>query len=134
MANKVTLGVDGPLHFSGTIDLLAADGQFIKQEQEVWMCRCGASKNKPYCDGSHRGSGFRDTALPARTEFGEAGTGGLCVTLRADGPLKCVGPLQIDDAAGATVWRGEDTALCRCGASTRKPFCDGSHRQTGFKA
>ena len=37
----------------------AQKGPFVKTEQvgEVWLCQCGQSKNAPYCDGSHKGSG-----------------------------------------------------------------------------
>ncbi len=135
--NKVVLTADGPLHCTGAIEVSDAHGKILKSEKELWLCRCGTSGNKPYCDGSHKGAGFRDEGTPVPGELTLAGGGtdaALKVSLRADGPLKCQGPLEIADVNGRTLWQGVDTALCRCGASAKKPFCDGSHRRIEFKA
>jgi CDGSH-type Zn-finger protein len=53
-----------------------------------------------------------------------------------DGPLLVKGPIVIQDAAGIPVPPKDATgtvALCRCGASKSKPFCDGSHRAANFQ-
>lgn len=51
-----------------------------------------------------------------------------------DGPILVRGDVEIRDAAGRTVPRRRATvALCRCGASGIKPFCDGSHKAIGFR-
>ncbi len=57
------------------------------------------------------------------------------VTVRANGPYLVEGA-EIRDANGAVfpVEPGKPVALCRCGASQRKPFCDGSHLKIGFQA
>ncbi|HOT13720.1 MAG TPA: CDGSH iron-sulfur domain-containing protein [Bacteroidales bacterium] len=48
---------NGPLHVKGKITLINTNGE--KQElEETWLCRCGNSKNKPFCDGSHKTAGF----------------------------------------------------------------------------
>lgn len=133
--NKVTLTMNGSLHCTGAIEVSDAQGKLLKSAAELWLCRCGASGNKPYCDGSHKGTGFLDEGLPVAGELGPAAAGAaLKVTLREDGPLKCSGPFEIAGADGSIAWRGTDTALCRCGASEKKPFCDGTHRRTGFKS
>lgn len=132
--NRILLTIDGPLHGVGQIQVASAQGNVLKDGTEFWFCRCGASQDKPFCDGSHRGIDFSDRATPPSASLGTPGEGVLSVTARTDGPLKCRGPLEIWDANSKVVWRGDDTALCRCGASKTKPFCDGSHRQTGFKA
>ena len=54
----ITLAKDGPLVVSGNLELIAASGRRITTKQKTFMCRCGASKNKPYCDGSHKEIGF----------------------------------------------------------------------------
>jgi len=54
-------------------------------------------------------------------------------TVSPDGPIYLRGQLTIADAGGNVVESGTRLALCRCGASSRKPFCDGSHEKTGFK-
>jgi len=56
-------------------------------------------------------------------------------TLRSvrDGPLYVRGDIEVRDAAGELIRRDVRVALCRCGASQRKPFCDNSHLQSGFR-
>lgn len=51
-----------------------------------------------------------------------------------DGPIKLMGEIEIVDTAGITVKIQQSTSLCRCGNSGNKPYCDGSHARTGFKA
>jgi len=46
-------GVSGPLWLRGGIALLAADGFAYEIRNRMTLCRCGASSNKPFCDGSH---------------------------------------------------------------------------------
>jgi CDGSH-type Zn-finger protein len=51
-----------------------------------------------------------------------------------DGPLYVRGELEILDAEGGVVASGTRFALCRCGQSANKPFCDNAHRAAGFRA
>jgi CDGSH-type Zn-finger protein len=53
-------GVSGPLWVRGGIPLIAADGFAYEVRNRMTLCRCGASANKPFCDGSHFKIGFRD--------------------------------------------------------------------------
>lgn len=50
---------NGPLKVSGSLEIVSGTGRTIKRTTEVYLCRCGASGNKPFCDGSHRKAGFR---------------------------------------------------------------------------
>ncbi|MGA8764589.1 MAG: CDGSH iron-sulfur domain-containing protein [Candidatus Sulfotelmatobacter sp.] len=50
------------------------------------------------------------------------------------GPYLIAGKFALLDASGNKIEAGEKIALCRCGASTRKPFCDGTHSKVGFEA
>jgi CDGSH-type Zn-finger protein len=50
----------GPLWLRGGIEVVAADGGKYELRNRVTLCRCGASKNKPFCDGSHAAVKFRD--------------------------------------------------------------------------
>jgi hypothetical protein len=59
--------------------------------------------------------------------------GELSIKLRANGPLKVDGEFELIGAFGQGVSKGTETALCRCGGSANKPFCDGSHRNNGFE-
>ncbi|HUN25142.1 MAG TPA: CDGSH iron-sulfur domain-containing protein [Steroidobacteraceae bacterium] len=50
---------DGPLHVKGNLEVVTGTGKTVNRVTETWLCRCGQSKTKPYCDGSHRAAGFR---------------------------------------------------------------------------
>jgi uncharacterized Fe-S cluster protein YjdI len=51
-----------------------------------------------------------------------------------NGPLLVSGGVRILDAEGALLYEGDSVALCRCGGSSNKPFCDGTHKKNGFRA
>ncbi len=55
------------------------------------------------------------------------------ITLLENGPLLVKGPFTITTADGKELTiEGKQTALCRCGSSGKKPFCDGTHKRVGF--
>ena len=56
----------------------------------------------------------------------------LEVRASPSGPLLLRGDIRILDAHGDVLYEGERAALCRCGGSSNKPFCDGTHRTNGF--
>ena len=59
------------------------------------------------------------------------------IKVRHNGPYKVTGPVTIVDADGREYDlsdKGESVVLCRCGGSTTKPFCDGTHSKIGFDA
>jgi len=59
------------------------------------------------------------------------------IKTRENGPYKVTGPVRLIDAGGNEYDigdKGESIALCRCGGSTTKPFCDGTHSKIGFEA
>lgn len=65
----------------------------------------------------------------------QAGRDEVTIKTREDGPYKVTGPVSLTDAAGVPYPHVEGPlALCRCGRSRTKPYCDGSHRRTGFCA
>jgi hypothetical protein len=72
-------------------------------------------------------------APPAVTPVG-AGTDVLRITPVPNGPLLVAGNLEVVSGTGRTTNRVERTALCRCGQSANKPYCDGSHTAAGFRA
>ena len=51
---------NGPLQVSGNFTITDRDGKTLKTQDPAFLCRCGGSKNKPFCDGSHRKVGLRD--------------------------------------------------------------------------
>ena len=195
---------NGPLLVSGLQRLQWADGVAVATRPTLALCRCGASKNKPICDGSHNASGFTSAVSPDRTPDGATEYRGAQITVlfnrlvcsasekcaknlpevfrksekpwiapdRADtqriievvrqcpsGALRYAvagrigshpqhapairiardGPYEVEGGVGlsAVAWcegASQDRfALCRCGQSKNKPFCDGSHHAAGFR-
>ncbi len=57
------------------------------------------------------------------------------IRIRDNGPFLVEGPVRLEDAAG-NVYRIDkpNVALCRCGASAKRPFCDGAHNQCDFQS
>jgi CDGSH-type Zn-finger protein/uncharacterized Fe-S cluster protein YjdI len=49
---------NGPLQVEGNLEICAGSGRTLNRTQKSWLCRCGDSQNKPYCDGTHRKIGF----------------------------------------------------------------------------
>ncbi len=203
--DKPTIDVQegGPLLVKGLQKLTDSRDLPIKTVNKVIvLCRCGASQNKPFCDGSHTGTGFtgakeRQETSSARQYEGQELTivddagvcchAGSCVdgapeaffkwegeqrvsvpdgcerdkiiaAIRAcpsgalaykldgkihdeffnapeifvaeDGPLHVRGGIE---TAGETPPTTDHYTLCRCGASKNKPYCDGAHKDAGFK-
>lgn len=60
----------------------------------------------------------------------------VTITIRDNGPLLVSGPMTLTDADGNQFdLKGKESiALCRCGASANRPFCDGAHKSCGFSA
>jgi CDGSH-type Zn-finger protein/uncharacterized Fe-S cluster protein YjdI len=131
LVNVVKVRENGPLAFHAQLEI-TGHGNMLR----ATLCRCGASKNKPFCDGSHTTAEFKATGEPA-TQSSQAlavRNGPLVVDPQPDGPLKVVGALEICSGTGRTVTRATENFLCRCGGSANKPFCDGTHRKNGFKS
>jgi len=136
-ANCVTITENGPLYVRGRIRINRADGSVLLNDSRVAFCRCGATRHLPYCDGSHDKSRFQDPGTATISNVDEhAGLKEgevLKVTPLENGPLLFEGPVEIRNADSRLVFRGLQTALCRCGSSATKPFCDGTHARIGFK-
>ena len=61
--------------------------------------------------------------------------GDVVITPYRDGPLLVRGPVRLVDQDGNEIETGRDpVALCRCGKSRMRPFCDGSHKLVRFRA
>jgi len=219
---RITVTIDGPYVVEG--DVKIAHQHIVTNEQGEsleWregkqvdaplackLCRCGQSRNKPFCDDSHRAAGFDGTETASREpysklaeriegpamvlddqeslcafarfcdphgriwnlvgktdhaharkwvehEAGHCPAGRLVARERASGvaleprfepsiglvqdtarqisgPLWVRGGIPVVGADGVTYEIRNRVTLCRCGASSNKPFCDGSHASTGF--
>ncbi|MDX1739914.1 MAG: CDGSH iron-sulfur domain-containing protein [Rhodothermales bacterium] len=130
----VEVGEDGPFYVTGNVEVRSADGALLSKETRVALCRCGLSSNKPFCDNSHEKGEFVDDGY-----LGEGGiklTPGLTdsvltVTLSENGPILLAGEVRVVGSDGEER-SGTRSALCRCGHSNNKPFCDGTHRAVDF--
>jgi CDGSH-type Zn-finger protein len=219
---KVVLAANGPYLVSGSVPLTVEtiepnaqgeswslkEGPAIAVNERYALCRCGASENKPFCDGTHARNGFDGTETASRLPFAEQaktleGPGmvlndaeALCAFTRfcdvadtiwqsiehvddpavrelviheathclsgrlvvrdnasgaahepaftpaiglvedpgkaCSGPLYVRGGIEIFSADGTAYEVRNRVALCRCGKSQNKPFCDGTHADIGF--
>ncbi len=129
--NLASIREAGPYAFRGQLQI---DGEPVGFR--ATLCRCGASKNKPFCDGSHHEAGFSATGEPAsgKTEMLPVRDGVLSIDPEINGPLAVRGNLEITSGTGRVVARVVNARLCRCGGSSSKPFCDGTHAKIGFKS
>jgi CDGSH-type Zn-finger protein/uncharacterized Fe-S cluster protein YjdI len=129
--NVARVRENGPIALHADLDITGHGIAF-----RATLCRCGASANKPYCDGSHAAAGFHATGEPetiASEPLDERG-GKLTVSPMPNGPLVVSGSVEICTGTGRTIHRVKKTALCRCGQSSNKPYCDGTHAKVGFTA
>lgn len=181
-----------------------AQGEVLADaDKEYWLCRCGQSNNKPFCDSSHRRVEFQATDaadIGARadraTSYGSGDVvleddrsicahAGFCgtkltnawklsardglgasersqlvamaahcpsgaltlrlngedvepsmpseIALMPDGPLLVTGGVLVERSDGTVLELRNRVALCRCGSSSNKPLCDGSHAAVGFE-
>ena len=194
---------DGPYLVKNLETLNKSSGEGIETKPTIALCRCGASSNKPFCDGTHGKIGFTSAKEPDRREdkvdqyvgenltiFDNRGTcchAGACTSglpevwrmkqepwidpdgadaekikavidqcpsgalnyaeggvehvvdggapgihIAKDGPYQVTGPVEL---AGENFGEGairQRYALCRCGESKNKPFCDGTHWYAKF--
>jgi len=133
--NVVSVMYNGPLYVRGDLEVDGAAQDMSGVYFRAALCRCGQSKNKPFCDNSHEDAGFKDYgAVGDPGEGFDAGGGTLEVGRAPNGPLLLNGNFTIVAASGRKAWQGKKAALCRCGHSQNKPFCDGSHKDAGFEA
>jgi len=218
---KIKVTKDGPYVVSANVPLRAEtsvpnkdgipekweDHGEIKSEGECRLCRCGKSKNKPFCDGSHM-AGFNGTETAQKIKFDDeaetyegygvdlkdceiyCSSGRFCdkgigvwqaaenssdpenkklaieeacncpsgrlvvidkktgetiepkfapqISVTQDeaadvsGPLWVKGGIEIESADGEKYEKRNRCTICRCGKSSNKPFCDGSHISTRF--
>ncbi len=132
--NRVKVRKNGPLLCTGTIEVRNADGELLDSGDDIALCRCGASANKPFCDGSHRAAAFEDDGILTGVESDELeGEAALVISVRANAMLIAKGPMTLLSADNSVAATRNKAAFCRCGHSANKPFCDGKHKTCGFE-
>ncbi len=130
--NTISICTDGPLYVKGDLTIADESGDVLLKDTRAALCRCGKTRNKPFCDGAHETADFAaDSALtPAALEQGgeDAPDGGtLDIRVSDPGPLLIRGSVEISGQGQTSCARVRVGALCCCGKSKNKPFCDGSH-------
>ena len=141
----IKLSRDGP-YLVTVDDLTNSKGERLFGRYGVALCRCGASKRKPFCDASHIRIGFSDArhpgCAPDEVVLDQAGPGEAhapsipsipSIRIARNGPYEVQG-FDLDIEGWNEGASRERFSLCRCGASKNKPFCDGTHAAIGFKA
>jgi CDGSH-type Zn-finger protein len=133
----ITIRPNGPYRVEGGVPLEGPDGQAYELKPAYSLCRCGQSKNKPYCDSSHKECGFIGTEMadvdapdPDPRMSGEVAA--ATIRIVRDGPYEVLGAPVLTLSDGRVCGGRTNYRLCRCGASKSKPFCDDSHIEIGF--
>ena len=195
---------DGPYKVQAVENFSNSKGDILEARPVMFLCRCGGSANKPFCDGTHKGNGFSsdkltDGSADRRDDYvgkdltihdnrGICSHAAFCsdklaavfklgtepwidpdgadgqaimetirkcpsgalgyvfegaayqepqgeprITVSKDGPYFVRGDVALDDVAWSAGADKRRYALCRCGASATKPFCDGSHGRVEFQ-
>lgn len=136
--NSIMVRPNGPLICKSDqeITLLNADNEVIRKEKELVLCRCGLSKNKPFCDSAHYQLPMLDaeTFSDEREEDITGLEGELVITAKKNAMFSISGPVTIFTRDGLSKTTRTKAALCRCGESANKPFCDASHKKCNFEA
>lgn len=126
---------NGPINIRGAINLKTNFQDNGQETHRASLCRCGLSKNKPFCDASHRKTfkepGNLDHRPASKTKQNASKT--INIICIEDGPLMCQGNVKFITPTNEEL-TVIDPAICRCGASKRKPFCDGTHNKINFKS
>jgi CDGSH-type Zn-finger protein/uncharacterized Fe-S cluster protein YjdI len=131
--NTIAVQNRGPLFIRGDLNLVS--GADSKKKTRVALCRCGQSKNKPFCDNAHEAAGFSDHgAVGTSADVNSPADGEFKISPAPNGPLLVSGNFRVLSSSGRVSFAGKKAALCRCGHSNNKPFCDGSHQAAGFSA
>jgi CDGSH-type Zn-finger protein/uncharacterized Fe-S cluster protein YjdI len=133
--NRIILQLNGPVYIHGDIEIQDADETTLLEDTRIALCRCGMSENKPLCDNTHKviefiADRFADTNnLP---EADENNHGRIVLKLMKNGPALVEGTYTLESVDLKPHSSDKTIALCRCGGSSNKPFCDGTHKTIGF--
>jgi CDGSH-type Zn-finger protein len=132
--NEALISSAGPINLTGNITLVREDGS-VSYANHLSLCRCGASNSKPICDERHVEIEFlhsgrvQEVSDAPHTERPSK----ITISMIKNGPITFRGRLRLHNNLGQECVK-QRGALCRCGQSTNKPFCDGSHEKVGFRS
>jgi len=132
--NEALITSAGPINLTGNITLVQEDGS-ISYANHISLCRCGASRTKPICDEKHLDVEFLNSGriVEASDVAHSERPSKITISLIKNGPITFRGRLRLHNSMGQECVK-QRGALCRCGQSATKPFCDGSHEKVGFRS
>ncbi|MCH8557499.1 MAG: CDGSH iron-sulfur domain-containing protein [Balneolia bacterium] len=135
--NRIQLTANGPVYFFGDLEVQDHEGNTVLEDTRFALCRCGASSNKPACDNSHEKIKWEADAKanPEKLPSPQNGNsnGRLKIKLMKNGPAILEGSYIMESNDMEPRKSDKGVALCRCGASSTKPFCDGTHKEVNFE-
>ncbi|MDX1591211.1 MAG: CDGSH iron-sulfur domain-containing protein [Balneolaceae bacterium] len=134
--NRIKLNSDGPLYFFGDLEVQDHEGNTILEDTRFALCRCGGSSNKPACDNSHKKMDWKADADADKSKMPEpqdSDSNKLLIKLMKNGPAILEGQYTMESPEIGEHTSDKGVALCRCGGSSTKPFCDGTHKDNGFE-
>ena len=134
--NRIQLTQNGPVYFFGDIEVQDHEGNTVLKDTRFALCRCGSSGNKPACDNSHKKIEWKagvDADKSKMPEIDETEHEKLLIKLMKNGPAILEGSYTMESASIENHTSDKGVALCRCGESSTKPFCDGTHKNIGFE-
>lgn len=136
--NVITINKDGPLYIYGEMVIQDSNGNIVLQDTRVALCRCGKSRNKPLCDNSHITSNFKAAtsydAERLKSVIAEGEGGELSIKVLENAPYVMEGNYTLSGSETGSTNISKKMRFCRCGGSSTKPFCDGTHKKIGFSA
>jgi len=133
--NRIKLSADGPVYFFGDIEVQDHEGNTILEDTRFALCRCGSSENKPACDNTHEKIEWKAHANANKEKMPaieEETHDKLLIKLMKNGPAILEGSYTMESGELGEHTSDKGVALCRCGSSSTKPFCDGTHKDVGF--
>jgi uncharacterized Fe-S cluster protein YjdI len=122
-------------------DICAHSGNCFRGLNEVfdprkrpWVTPDGITSNKIVEQIKKCPSGALSYYMNKDAPVVEKKDNGVMIEATANGPLLVRGDIELKDQHGAVTKKDNVTALCRCGGSHNKPFCDGTHRKINFQS
>ncbi|MFO7800356.1 MAG: CDGSH iron-sulfur domain-containing protein [Rhodohalobacter sp.] len=134
--NRIKLNADGPVYFFGDLEVQDHEGDTVLADTRFALCRCGSSDNKPGCDNSHEKIEWKADANANKEKMPpieDVEHDKLLIKLMKNGPAILEGNYTMESPELGERTSDKGVALCRCGGSSTKPFCDGTHKEIGFE-
>lgn len=108
-------------------------GEVFDPKKRPWVTIEGASTEKIIDQINKCPSGALSYYMNREDQESPKVEAETIVETMQDGPLLVYGNVTVKDSTGVLTQKNNVTAFCRCGASSNKPYCDGSHKRVGFK-